>query len=142
MHDVDPEDPPRAWTHPCSCTLVAHESCLLQWIKAAQQDPAKANNALKCPQCGATYELESDNPRILRLLNAINSVLSAAGKAATVMGVVSLATSFGFSKSPIAIVVIFRAICYGAVKGCSPQANSDLCGRDIIWRVRGERVSG
>ncbi|RPD77147.1 hypothetical protein L226DRAFT_533143 [Lentinus tigrinus ALCF2SS1-7] len=93
----NPEDPPRAWTHPCSCTLVAHESCLLQWIKAAQQDPAKVDNALKCPQCGATYELESDNPRILRALNAINSVLSAAGKAATVVGVVSLATSFGFT---------------------------------------------
>ncbi|KAI0712751.1 hypothetical protein C8T65DRAFT_807179 [Cerioporus squamosus] len=93
----NPEDPPRAWTHPCSCTLVAHEACLLQWIKAAQQDPAKANNALKCPQCGATYELESENPRILRLLNAFNGALSAAGKVVTVMGVVSLATSFGFT---------------------------------------------
>ncbi|KAE9403405.1 hypothetical protein BT96DRAFT_1016972 [Gymnopus androsaceus JB14] len=24
----EPEDPPRAWTHPCKCTLIAHESCL------------------------------------------------------------------------------------------------------------------
>ncbi|TFK88800.1 hypothetical protein K466DRAFT_488183, partial [Polyporus arcularius HHB13444] len=93
----NPEDPPRAWTHPCSCTLIAHESCLLQWIKAAQQDPGKVNNALKCPQCGATYELESENPRILRFLNAFNDALSTAGKVVTVVGIVSLATSFGFT---------------------------------------------
>ncbi|TBU31340.1 hypothetical protein BD311DRAFT_863557 [Dichomitus squalens] len=93
----DPEDPPRAWTHPCSCTLVAHESCLLEWIKSAQQDSSRAGNALKCPQCGATYELESDNPRILRLLNAVNAGLSAAGKAATVVGFVGLTATFGFT---------------------------------------------
>ncbi|KAI0742782.1 hypothetical protein C8Q80DRAFT_1190793 [Daedaleopsis nitida] len=93
----NPEDPPRAWTHPCSCTLVAHESCLLQWIKAAQQDPARVDNALKCPQCGAIYELESDNPRILRIANAVNAALSTAGKLTTVLGVVGLVTSFGFS---------------------------------------------
>ncbi|KAI0830210.1 hypothetical protein BC628DRAFT_1356923 [Trametes gibbosa] len=93
----DPEDPPRAWTHPCSCTLVAHESCLLQWIKSAQQDSARERNALKCPQCGAQYELESDNPLLLRLLNAVNGVLSAVGKTATVVGFVSTAMSFGFT---------------------------------------------
>ncbi|KAI0759067.1 hypothetical protein C8Q74DRAFT_1319825 [Fomes fomentarius] len=93
----NPEDPPRAWTHPCSCTLVAHESCLLQWIKSAQQDPARVGNALKCPQCGATYELESENPRILRLLNALNAALASAGKVATVSGVVGVVVSFGFT---------------------------------------------
>lgn len=93
----NPEDPPRPWTHPCSCTLIAHESCLLEWIKSAQQDASRAGNALKCPQCSATYELESDNPRILRILNAVNSVLSTAGKMATVVGFVSLTASFGFS---------------------------------------------
>ncbi|KAI0354327.1 hypothetical protein OH77DRAFT_1426410 [Trametes cingulata] len=96
-HHDNPEDPPRAWTHPCSCTLVAHESCLLQWIKSAQQDPSRQQNALKCPQCGAQYELESDNPLILRILNAINGVLSGMGKAATAFGLVTLLTSFGFS---------------------------------------------
>ncbi|KAI1789666.1 hypothetical protein LXA43DRAFT_1019810 [Ganoderma leucocontextum] len=93
----NPEDPPRPWTHPCSCTLIAHESCLLEWIKSAQQDASRAGNALKCPQCGATYELESDNPRSLRVLNAVNSALSAAGKMATVVGFVGLTASFGFT---------------------------------------------
>ncbi|KAI8990432.1 hypothetical protein BD414DRAFT_413638 [Trametes punicea] len=92
-----PEDPPRAWTHPCSCTLVAHESCLLQWIKSAQQDSLLNKNALKCAQCGTQYELESDNPLILKVLNALNSLLSTAGQAATIVGFVSLTASFGFT---------------------------------------------
>ncbi|TFY62254.1 hypothetical protein EVJ58_g3979 [Rhodofomes roseus] len=93
-----PEDPPRAWTHPCQCTLVAHEACLLQWIKAAQQDPARARNALKCPQCGASYELESDNPhpRILRILDRSNALLSIAGKVVMIGGLATVFVSFGF----------------------------------------------
>ncbi|KAI0369237.1 hypothetical protein BV20DRAFT_368630 [Pilatotrama ljubarskyi] len=93
----NPEDPPRAWTHPCSCTLVAHESCLLQWVKSAQQDPNRVQNALKCPQCGAQYELESDNPLLLRVLNAINGLLSTAGKVATVAGCLAVVGSFGLT---------------------------------------------
>lgn len=96
-HYSEPEEPPRAWTHPCACTLVAHETCLLQWIKSAQQDPRRTGNALKCPQCGAKYELESDNPKILRVLNAVNGALSAVGKVAAVMGFVALTCSVGFS---------------------------------------------
>ncbi|CDO76764.1 hypothetical protein BN946_scf185028.g15 [Trametes cinnabarina] len=93
----NPEDPPRAWTHPCACTLVAHESCLLQWIKSAQQSSSLNKNALKCPQCGVRYELESDNPLVLRALNALNTLLSNAGQAATIVGCVSLTVSFGFT---------------------------------------------
>ncbi|KZT03308.1 uncharacterized protein LAESUDRAFT_814789 [Laetiporus sulphureus 93-53] len=92
----NPQEPRRAWVHPCNCTLVAHESCLLQWIKAAQQDPARARNALKCPQCGATYELESDNPFILRLLDHVNASLSVAGKVVSAAGLAGIIVSFGF----------------------------------------------
>ncbi|CCM05904.1 uncharacterized protein FIBRA_08142 [Fibroporia radiculosa] len=90
------EEPQRAWTHPCSCTLVAHESCLLQWIKAAQQDASRAKNALKCPQCGSSYELESDNPFILRLLDNVNTSLSIVGKIVSAAGLVGIVISFGF----------------------------------------------
>jgi hypothetical protein len=53
------------WVHPCKCTLVAHEDCLLQWIRSAQsqstnnraEDRERRNKAFKCPQCGSTYEL-------------------------------------------------------------------------------------
>ncbi|KAH9893983.1 hypothetical protein C8Q73DRAFT_759979 [Cubamyces lactineus] len=96
-HFDNPEDPPRAWTHPCSCTLIAHESCLLQWIQSAQQDASRASKALKCPQCGAQYELESDNPLILRVLNTLNGVLSSIGKVGTFVGFFGLTASVGFT---------------------------------------------
>ncbi|EGO28675.1 hypothetical protein SERLADRAFT_366371 [Serpula lacrymans var. lacrymans S7.9] len=90
-----PEDPPRPWTHPCNCTLVAHESCLLQWIQTSQQNRSRAPNALKCPQCGSAYELESDNPWILRLLDSGNKALSLMGRMVTVASVTSIVVSFG-----------------------------------------------
>lgn len=62
-------------------------------------------NALKCPQCGATYGLESENPRILRLLNALNAALASAGKVATVSGVVGVVASFGFSECFVSLVL-------------------------------------
>jgi hypothetical protein len=92
---TDPEDPPRPWTHPCNCTLIAHESCLLHWIQTSQQDSSRSANALKCPQCGATYELESDNPFVLRFLDAGNKGLSLVGKMVTVASVSAVVASFG-----------------------------------------------
>lgn len=93
-YDV-PEDPPRAWTHPCKCTLVAHESCLLQWIQTSQQNLSRAPNALKCPQCSSVYELESDNPLILRILDAANKGLSTMGKIVTIASVTVVVVSLG-----------------------------------------------
>ncbi|TCD67138.1 hypothetical protein EIP91_000478 [Steccherinum ochraceum] len=95
FHDK-PAEPTVQWVHPCNCTLVAHESCLLTWIQSAQQDTKRSANALKCPQCGAAYELESDNPLALRILNSINSVLQLSGKAITIAGTACLLLSFGF----------------------------------------------
>ncbi|OJT05014.1 hypothetical protein TRAPUB_4196 [Trametes pubescens] len=95
---TDPESPARAWTHPCACTLVAHEACLLQWIRSAQADPARARNALKCPQCGAAYALESANPPLLRVLDAANAVFTAAGTVATAVGFGCAVVSVGASE--------------------------------------------
>lgn len=95
MSTLAPDDPPRAWTHPCKCTLIAHESCLLQWIQTSQQNRSRAPNALKCPQCGSVYELESDNPVILRLLDAANRGLSTMGKIVTIASVTVVVVSLG-----------------------------------------------
>ncbi|KAI0313477.1 hypothetical protein OF83DRAFT_1141173 [Amylostereum chailletii] len=102
-------DDPHAtrWTHPCTCTLVAHEACLLQWIKSAQQSTARARNALKCPQCGARYELQSANPPLLRFLNGCNRALSSVGRIFTVVGVGTIVTSFGAG-------IYFLSTSYGA----------------------------
>ncbi|KAL4253757.1 hypothetical protein ABKN59_002979 [Abortiporus biennis] len=105
-HD-SPPNPPVAWVHPCNCTLVAHESCLLTWIQSAQSDSSRAPNALKCPQCGAVYELESENPLPLRILNSLNAVLSASGRVVSIAGLVTVGVSFG-----LGVYVIFTS--YGA----------------------------
>ena len=79
---ADPSDRyPRVWVHPCKCSLIAHEQCLLQWLRAAEQDPGRAANAMKCPQCGVAYELESENPLLLRIMDSINSGLTTVGRA-------------------------------------------------------------
>lgn len=79
----NPQEPRVSWVHPCSCTLIAHESCLLNWIQASQQDSSRAKTALKCPQCGATYEIESEKPLVLRFLNGINRSMFLGGAVVT-----------------------------------------------------------
>ena len=76
-HCPEPEQPPRRWTHPCKCTLIAHESCLLKWIKTSEVQKG-INEAAKCPQCGSRYQLERDNPFILRLLDFGNQQIQSA----------------------------------------------------------------
>lgn len=90
-----PEGAPKEWTHPCKCTLVAHESCLLKWIQTSQGDASRAPNALKCPQCGAQYELESDRPMILRILGAGNKLLQRAGRFFVLLSAVGTVVVFG-----------------------------------------------
>lgn len=68
------ERSPRRWIHPCQCTLVAHESCLLQWIQTAEKDSSRAANALKCPQCGAKYVMQSENPWVLQLMRRVGGM--------------------------------------------------------------------
>ncbi|KAJ7080003.1 hypothetical protein B0H15DRAFT_857661 [Mycena belliarum] len=73
--EKDGPNPPRAWVHPCSCTLVAHESCLLEWIKSSEGTGREAS-ARHCPQCKTQYELESKNPTVLRILRIIDKNLA------------------------------------------------------------------
>ncbi|KAL1745309.1 hypothetical protein HDZ31DRAFT_36705 [Schizophyllum fasciatum] len=76
-----PEDPPRAWCHPCKCTLVAHDTCLLQWIQSADGK----QNATSCRQCGEPYRITSDNPPLLKVLSAGNSVFQLLGRSFTIV---------------------------------------------------------
>ncbi|KAJ3574854.1 hypothetical protein NP233_g1491 [Leucocoprinus birnbaumii] len=85
-YDTAHEGPARAWTHPCNCTLIAHESCLLDWIQSAQGgSQERAQNALKCPQCGTNYELESKKSLALDVLSTVNRILQKTGGAFTLV---------------------------------------------------------
>ncbi|KAF9562862.1 hypothetical protein CPC08DRAFT_356471 [Agrocybe pediades] len=91
------EGPARAWTHPCNCTLIAHEQCLLKWIQTSQGNASRAPNALKCPQCGVQYEMESDNPILLRALSIGNKVLQRLGRYFTVFAATAAVGVIGTS---------------------------------------------
>ncbi|KAF8626034.1 hypothetical protein AX15_005124 [Amanita polypyramis BW_CC] len=96
-YDEEEHGPPRAWTHPCQCTLIAHEQCLLKWIQTSQGTSVRAANALKCPQCGAKYELESKYPVLLRLLAVGNKTLQQLGRLFTLVGVATFIVAVGSS---------------------------------------------
>ena len=98
-----PGIPPRAWTHPCTCTLIAHESCLLRWIQSSQSTRSRASNALKCPQCGTTYELTSSNPFLLRWLDMGNKGLSMIGRVVSVGSLTVVVVSLGTGACPTLI---------------------------------------
>ncbi|KIJ64263.1 hypothetical protein HYDPIDRAFT_28699 [Hydnomerulius pinastri MD-312] len=90
-----PESPPRTWTHPCTCTLIAHESCLLRWIASSQSTRSRAPHALKCPQCGVGYELTSWKPWALRVLDAGNWGAGVLGRCVGVGSLTVLVVGFG-----------------------------------------------
>ncbi|KAI9508053.1 hypothetical protein F5148DRAFT_1284464 [Russula earlei] len=93
-HD-NPPDPPPLWVHPCKCTLVAHESCLVRWILTQQRDFGRSRGELKCPQCGELYEFEGYNPVGLRFLNSVNRALSRFGRVIILFCAGTLIVSFG-----------------------------------------------
>ena len=116
-HFLAPELPQRKWKHPCTCTLVAHEQCLLKWIQSSQANASRAPNALKCPQCGTTYELESNKPIILHILSTGNMVLQRLGRYFTLIGTISViglvGTStclFGFNLARIEYIIYHLAV--------------------------------
>ncbi|KDQ16911.1 hypothetical protein BOTBODRAFT_30290 [Botryobasidium botryosum FD-172 SS1] len=73
---------PRRWVHPCACTLVAHEQCLLEWVSM------KTTKEPKCPQCATPYTLIRPKARVLAFLNSLNAatVSFARGSSALVVG--------------------------------------------------------
>jgi hypothetical protein len=86
------------WVHPCKCTLIAHEQCLLQWIRSAQTSRDQAAKALMCPQCGGKYDLVSERGLSLGLFRLGNALLSKVGTYTLGFIGVGVLSSFGFSK--------------------------------------------
>lgn len=101
MTCTGPPNPPRRWVHPCKCTLIAHEQCLLEWIRASERNPDKSTSSiLKCPQCGSRYDLDSDNPLHLRIMDNLNAILTLLGSGASVVSIGSVVISLGAGIRP------------------------------------------
>ncbi|EPQ30921.1 uncharacterized protein PFL1_01819 [Pseudozyma flocculosa PF-1] len=67
----------RRFVHPCNCTLVAHESCLLAWIDQSRINHP-TQDTVTCPQCKAPYILIDPKPVALRLLEQIDKLVAKA----------------------------------------------------------------
>lgn len=61
------------WVHPCKCSLVAHEDCLLHWISVSKPT-ASTNVPVACPQCAAPYTINQLNFPLLNLIEQIEDV--------------------------------------------------------------------
>lgn len=66
------------WRSPCPCALVAHESCLLDWI-ADVQAPSKhprSKPPVFCPQCKSQIHLQRSSDPLVSLFQAAERSIS------------------------------------------------------------------
>lgn len=98
---IDPSDPPRRWVHPCKCTLVAHESCLLDWIRASEKNPSKTTaSVLRCAQCGGKYEIVSEKTRDLKFFTVGRTIGTVSGISVTLLSGTVVVVSIGAGVFP------------------------------------------
>ena len=81
VSESEDDEPKSEWKAPCKCSLVAHESCLLDWIADMQKTGRENGDSSKlaCPQCKTRIRLKEHESFILTLADAARA---AAGKAA------------------------------------------------------------
>ncbi|GAA5888854.1 hypothetical protein JCM5296_005016 [Sporobolomyces johnsonii] len=78
------ETPDRAFVHPCSCTLLSHPECLLEWL---QTRAATDGQAPRCPVCATRIVIKEDRSELLRLYKTLRRKLDKASLVAAVGGV-------------------------------------------------------
>lgn len=83
--------------HPCKCSLVAHEKCLLSWVRQCRRN--KPDEVVRCPQCREPYILEQPKPVILGILErcrrVMDSLLPVGATVGATGGLMVAATAYG-----------------------------------------------
>lgn len=94
-YTTESEDPSLAFIHPCSCTLLAHPDCLLEWISTRRaMHPGTATGTVpRCPACGTQIRIHQDRSDLLRWYRQFRRSVDRASLAA---GVGSIAASAWF----------------------------------------------
>jgi len=90
------EDTPAssAWRSPCPCDLVAHESCLLDWVadlEAPNSRKRATSNKILCPQCKSEIFVARPRSLTVEAVNAIERItgrLVVPGLVLTLLGTV------------------------------------------------------
>ncbi|GAA5920097.1 hypothetical protein JCM1841_004095 [Sporobolomyces salmonicolor] len=78
------ETPGRPFVHPCSCTLLSHPECLLEWL---QTRAVTDGQAPRCPVCATRIVIKEDRSELLRLYKTLKRKMDKASLAAAVGGV-------------------------------------------------------
>ncbi|EXJ67804.1 uncharacterized protein A1O5_09150 [Cladophialophora psammophila CBS 110553] len=72
----DPNNPP-VWCSPCSCSLTAHEACLLDWV-ADLENPKNKNKGsghILCPQCKSEIRISRPRSYVVDSYRALDRTL-------------------------------------------------------------------
>ncbi|EKD13254.1 uncharacterized protein L3040_003054 [Drepanopeziza brunnea f. sp. 'multigermtubi'] len=88
-----PEDGP--WRNPCSCSLTAHEHCLLEWV-ADQEAPKPqilAAPRLHCPQCKDPIKVERPRNPIVEAFSLVEKLARGLVLPSAISGVMGCAYS-------------------------------------------------
>ncbi|KAJ1961043.1 hypothetical protein IWQ62_004007 [Dispira parvispora] len=80
-------DSPETWVHPCPCSLMAHQGCLLKWVTESQR--RNPDQPSQCPQCRTTYRLVQPRSKFIRLFQWGESIVHAVATATLVGGLTS-----------------------------------------------------
>lgn len=72
----NPDNPP-VWRSPCSCTLTAHEACLLDWVADLEnpKNKQKASGQILCPQCKSEIKISRPKSYVVESYRAVDRTL-------------------------------------------------------------------
>jgi hypothetical protein len=71
----DPEN--NIWRSPCPCSLIAHESCLLEWIADKESPPPGQiahTHEIKCPQCQTPLKILRPRDPLVTLTDGVQRI--------------------------------------------------------------------
>jgi len=88
--DAEEDPPSEDWKSPCKCSLVAHESCLLDWVADLQKSGKGTREKLACPQCNTRIVLKQDRSLVLEIVDDIEKFAGRAGAFIAFAGVGSI----------------------------------------------------
>ncbi|RVX66587.1 hypothetical protein B0A52_09464 [Exophiala mesophila] len=83
MSDASEDDPnnPPIWRSPCSCSLTAHEDCLLDWVTNLE-DPKttrrKGQPQILCPQCRSEIKISRPRSYVVDIYRALDRAVARA----------------------------------------------------------------
>ncbi|KAL7411675.1 hypothetical protein BDY24DRAFT_395685 [Mrakia frigida] len=91
--EADVDSVGKAWAHPCHCSLVAHEKCLLVWIASQEQAQLKPG-PISCPQCKEPYTIYEESSLPLEIFNMGDEII---GRGCAALILTGIASSFIFT---------------------------------------------